>query len=807
MATVCDNTKQLFPPISQESLHKKRKLIVPRGISTPSRLRARAYHNSMRPPCTWTMAPIFQKRAPKQIVERSLQNLERETVVSSETEIREDSKITNQITNQITNHSTNPISQTLITPKGSLMPLPLQVGGQYPQKVRDIFSKMYVLKVPSENCGEVFNLVASYFGKYVIPSELPSGRSVIRMAIERGILAETDAAVRLTESVDIWVRFCFFELKASNIFQVGADATSTYYDRCFLEIQFGGVDKQGPWYVTHSIKESVRGAEGSTDAICEAWRSIQERQASQHLSPLPIYKIEGIVFDNCSENRGATSGVAKRLNAIRHEAATKDGTSCDDLMVKGCSDHITALILKDWENKIAKLYAKWNWTQFSTPSKNWKLYPWYLMYRISKRFRTAPWKTAFEAFCAKFGTTVQVVKVSRVRYATMELQARVVIQNLRLFYLWYRTNETLLTEKDRKDFEMLQNPDVLLILIIAAVGFQKFFGPFMSFAAQDHTASKYSQFVQNLTTATSVLLCDAGARQHFLTSAYNSFNVGQLVNSLSPLCLPSAAPVSTQESMTQERPLVSASSTALHTPSWQELGPLRKTQAWEDVLSTDLYQSNLPPDLVSRAHIYLATLCQSTNFKLLMYDSDFLCGGRYSNSLSHLRSTNRSGESQLGKTKADLNRNFNTRSCVLTSVARCRTHDGSRDLSRYASPQVLKEARETEARCPTKRKRMEGVFEEWKAKLEREQKKQKRKDDAEEWREFLKELYQRIAWTPKKTPEDRVDTIKDCIRHLKQKGELLRLTGKKEDLVQQLKKWWESAEKRFEKRPAVEEKE
>jgi hypothetical protein len=78
-----------------------------------------------------------------------------------------------------------------------------------------------------------------------------------------------------------------------------------------------------------------------------------------------LYKIEGLVVDNCSENTGATGGirVRVRLNELRKKHWLADEGPKEDFMklrLKGCTDHITNISSKAFEKELVLFAEKFN---------------------------------------------------------------------------------------------------------------------------------------------------------------------------------------------------------------------------------------------------------------------------------------------------------------------------------------------------------------------------------------------------------------------------------------------------------------
>lgn len=187
------------------------------------------------------------------------------------------------------------------------------------------------------------------------------------------------------------------------------------------------------WTATVGVLEMVEGktAKEQVRVIEEAWRDLQERQTKMGVAKRELYHIRAISFDNASNNRGVKKGIYVELDRRRKGIADEQGKKCHTLIEKGCSDHIAALCMKEWERTVAKKAKSWGLMKLLPPADTRHYLNRFTstMKRLAKRFVDGSWKGHWPAFVRVLGATPTTPdRVTRTRFISTDQMARFAYQ-------------------------------------------------------------------------------------------------------------------------------------------------------------------------------------------------------------------------------------------------------------------------------------------------------------------------------------------------------------------------------------------
>ncbi|KAL6072556.1 hypothetical protein QOT17_005379 [Balamuthia mandrillaris] len=177
----------------------------------------------------------------------------------------------------------------------------------------------------------------------------PSADTIHRATVEGGILADYAMIRLLVESKDLWV---------------GIDESSKVNSRSFVEIEFAGSHPKLGFvlYPAAVIEVISHTFENMLGYIENTLAELNQKGEEQGLSAIKLWEFRSITFDLTSSNSGRISGLGHLLNEQRRELWEQESTPKPPfapLLVKGCDDHIAALILNEFLRRTNKLATEW----------------------------------------------------------------------------------------------------------------------------------------------------------------------------------------------------------------------------------------------------------------------------------------------------------------------------------------------------------------------------------------------------------------------------------------------------------------
>ncbi|KAL6062756.1 hypothetical protein QOT17_012032 [Balamuthia mandrillaris] len=173
----------------------------------------------------------------------------------------------------------------------------------------------------------------------------PSADTIHRATVEGGILADYAMIRLLVESKDLWV---------------GIDESSKVNGRSFVEIEFAGSHPKLGFvlYPAAVIEVISHTSENMLGYIENTLAELNQKGLEQGLSAIKLWEFRSITFDLTSSNSGRIGGLGHLLNERRRQLWEQESTPkppFTPLLVKGCDDHIAALILNEFLRRTNKL--------------------------------------------------------------------------------------------------------------------------------------------------------------------------------------------------------------------------------------------------------------------------------------------------------------------------------------------------------------------------------------------------------------------------------------------------------------------
>ena len=294
--------------------------------------------------------------------------------------------------------------------------------------------------------------------------------------------------------------------KSTNLF-IGFDSTSTFFDRRLLEIHLGGTDNDQLWVQPIGLKEFVdHDAEFQITMILNVWKEYNDLQLELNEQQTPIWKIQAVCTDNENLNKGKFNGIIKQLNDIRKKIHLQDKQNnsnipdFENIVIKGCSDHLIHLISKEVHTRWNILGQNWDIDLLKpdnsiSPYKNGIAS---LSKRIYQRFGTGSWKGSFAGFTSRSGVNVPIKKVTSVRYCAVDINLMHIYKHQHFFGFWYSAHGNMLTQQDQQDWKKLQDPDIKFLLKLVAKVTHGFYLPFMRWVAKISSPTEYRSCIKGV---------------------------------------------------------------------------------------------------------------------------------------------------------------------------------------------------------------------------------------------------------------------------------------------------------------------
>lgn len=241
-----------------------------------------------------------------------------------------------------------------------------------------------------------------------------------------------------------------------------------------------------------------------------------ERQRELGVAETKLYQFCSITFDWTSSNTGKYAGLGQLLTVKRKKVwegeQEKNGllSPLKPLLVKGCDDHLAALIATDFERRVAMLGQVWDGTPLAAPSSSSKRNGITSgLKKLSKQFRVY-WKQDFEGFVWKRLDNFAACnpsapqqrpptfeKGSQTRYVSFHNLAHTVVKNKDHIEQFLNLkiaegNETALHLKKTLFSSLSQN-----LLEVMAIGRNRLLLPMMKIA-QETNAARYRSDMRQL---------------------------------------------------------------------------------------------------------------------------------------------------------------------------------------------------------------------------------------------------------------------------------------------------------------------
>ena len=195
-------------------------------------------------------------------------------------------------------------------------------------------------KMPANSCGPVLTHIVQEFSDQPAP-QVPSGDTVNRCIVESSLCCKFELSAWIGQSEDLALAFDGSKHKGRN----------------HVDIIIGGKRNGEEWcacyaYYEYSVHPNVDMLVGTAVAAIEEIANFQQQQGMPN--PTHLVDFKSITADNCSENMGEENGVIAKIQ--QHRKAQWEelfpNIPYEELIIKGCTDHIMALIPQHFQKMI-----------------------------------------------------------------------------------------------------------------------------------------------------------------------------------------------------------------------------------------------------------------------------------------------------------------------------------------------------------------------------------------------------------------------------------------------------------------------
>lgn len=212
--------------------------------------------------------------------------------------------------------------------------------------------------------------------------------------------------------------------KSESLFFALDGTSQMSLDRHFQEIEIGGVyNSNDKWSYPFALIENFEHENAKTTVanIEQKFSYYQKFQQQLGIKITQLYDIKSISFDTTSMNTGKKNGIGALLNKRRLEIWIKEGKQGKDfenLIIKGCGDHIVNLWSNNYHKLIGNLAMSCNLPRIlKAPTKSYFNIVHWIVTVLSNQLGRTKWKSHFLSFTNQCCMDrVVFSKVSEIRY-------------------------------------------------------------------------------------------------------------------------------------------------------------------------------------------------------------------------------------------------------------------------------------------------------------------------------------------------------------------------------------------------------
>ena len=392
-----------------------------------------------------------------------------------------------------------------------LLDPPRHLGRNYPMRHRAVFAQMLAkCNVSARQCGNVVDIITHGFDARETSNV--SKDTANRCLVEGAMCLDHEMAKKLSQTRELYV---------------GIDETSKIDRRSFIELEFGGILEGKMWGYIFSLTEVAQHkAKDLVSLIKSTLSKIRKLQKALDCRETQLWDLEYIVFDWTSVNTGRYNGLFKKLKQKRKREWRKKTGGIGPLKkfsMKGCEDHLVALIAKEWDSKVGVLAKHWEDSQLMTskPRSSVKNGVTELISELTKRLRGL-WKAPFAGYCQSRYTRRKrkprsFTRVSNTRYVSYEIAASELYDCFKpiVDFVLKEAKDDLELLKTKATFMKLQSNLVCQVIKMMKMINTKFSRCVMKKAAELDTVAEYEQLRAANNQFFSSMLTSAAMRAKF----------------------------------------------------------------------------------------------------------------------------------------------------------------------------------------------------------------------------------------------------------------------------------------------------
>ena len=466
-------------------------------------------------------------------------------------------------------------------------------------------------------------------------------------------------------------------LATSDNISLMMDSTTDRH-RELLSLYFGGTRKgengeDVEWNLPAGVVElSGHTAVTQVGVVEKALRELNalQREKSWHLTR--VYHISSLTADNTSSNTGA-NGVRGVLEAKRQEQWRADRKlgECPPLVFKGCEDHISHLASKEIEKRLMLRYRSWGLEEMVSGQHHSSSSA---LMHVMARLRSVTFHRPFRAFVRlNGGVPPHIPRHSETRYASIDTLAKVLVEYRGYIILFLYRCRSLLTQNDLDALKVLLNAENLEIIRLRALFASRLLLPVMKMANHTRGMLAFNQEMEKVTSQVRTIAANPD-----LLSTLAIAPKDQAVQEQLTATMANIIKVSQETSTIQERENRESEATKLVGASQAQIeledGEIGEEQEEEMVLlqgrvtpsTIDLKapsDKRAPtPQLSERLATVAGDMAKSFLFHQEKHNKD------QSLSLTFFMATSRKVERSFAITKLFLEKNSETRICVLDAL-------------------------------------------------------------------------------------------------------------------------------------------
>jgi hypothetical protein len=382
------------------------------------------------------------------------------------------------------------------TQKQSVPPPPKRKS-EYPLAMRACLAELRCLDlVAGQQCGSVYRRCVEATGQKVVQEA--SHDTVHRISVEAGVCLDYEVCQKLANSDDLFI---------------GIDESSKSNNRSFVEIEFGGRCRTGGnslWsYPVALIEVMDHRAESMLQMIENALAMFVRKQQDLRLPhKTQLFHFTSITFDLTASNTGIHAGLATLLEKKRKtlwdqakQRSPRSLAAYRPLVVKGCDDHLCALVSKQFEKRVAQLGTEWGITTWVNDRNHdaTKNRVTTILHALSKALRKR-WHDCFYGYLAEHSyPRFTIHRTTKTRYASFDVLALTVTTHKQILLDWINANkDSLAGAADTAILVQLCEPTVQQVIAIMALGAKKFLLPMMERCNHITSMGEYTSYIQNI---------------------------------------------------------------------------------------------------------------------------------------------------------------------------------------------------------------------------------------------------------------------------------------------------------------------